>query len=193
MKQLALVALSCFLLFGCDNRNTETSAAPTPAPPAAAETNQAPAVTPPAAEKIQNPAVTTETSPTAGAGERSPNVQSELAHHTFVLKSFDARQSPDKNPDGSPRELPHLSFGQWPNLNGKMCNGFRGMVQAQGSSLTMENAASTMMLCLDDLNELEQAFHQMMKDGANVSLGNRELTLEGGGHSLVFILSDYVN
>ncbi|MDL2260271.1 META domain-containing protein, partial [Deltaproteobacteria bacterium OttesenSCG-928-K17] len=90
---------------------------------------------------------------------------------------------------------PFISFGQWPQVNGKMCNNFRGKVEAKGETLIMENAAATMMLCGDTgLSELESMFFKMMHDGVSAAFGeDSSLTLTGGGHTLVFTISDYVN
>jgi len=184
MKQLTLLVMFCLLLAACQNQGASDSSGSTSqaAPPASVESSAA--VPAPAPEPEKNP---------GGAEPAATELQGQLAHHNFVLKSFDGQEFSGQNPDGSRREPPYMSFGEWPNLNGRVCNSFRGMVEVQGHTLTMKNAASTMMLCLEELNRVENAFHQMMNEGASVKIEGRDLTLEGAGHVLLFTLSDYVN
>lgn len=198
-KFILLILAVCLVIVGCQEQSQGTGAASTP-PPAASqsaerETPTAPTQPEPAtaAQSEPAPAVQPEPAPSAGS-EPASGLQADLAHHNFIFKNFDGRELANTNPDGSRREPPHLSFSQWPQANGKICNSFRGQVELEGRTLTMKNAASTMMLCVDaTINELESTFHQMMSAGVSVELKQRVLTLTGGGHTVVLELSDYVN
>lgn len=166
IKILACLSLTCaFFFVGCQESSAEKqSAASVPAPAA----------------------------PSAGEPGAASGLPEQLAHHNFVIETVDGTPFSDKNPDGSRRAKPHVSFGQWPEVNGKLCNSFRGQVTVSGQTLKMENAASTMMLCLNELNDLENIFHQMLRAGVEARVENRTLTLSGEGHVLVFSLFDYV-
>lgn len=190
MKKLILLilVLGLLALAGCQDQPSGSQTAPAESTASAGPATSGPEQAEPQAQPVQ-----AEPTPSAGS-EPAEALQTGLAHHNFIFKTFDGRELPATNPDGSHREPPHLSFSQWPHANGRICNTFRGQVELDGGSLTMKNAASTMMLCIDPLiNELETAFHQMLNEGVKVELAERTLTLSGGGHSLVLELSDYVN
>lgn len=192
-KFILLILAACLTMAGCQEQSQRTVADSTPPPAvgqsAERETPGSPALSDPA------PAADAEATPAPSAGsEAASGLQAELAHRNFIFKNFDGRELSNTNPDGSRREPPHLSFSQWPQANGKICNSFRGQVELKGQTLTMKNAASTMMLCVDStLNELESTFYRMMDAGVTVELKQRILTLTGGGHTLILELSDYVN
>ena len=189
-KLILLILVLCLSLAGCQEQSQSAPAA-SAAPPASSPKPEP--ATPQAALQPPDQASQPEPAPPAGS-EPASALQSGLAHHNFIFKSFDGREVPGTNPDGSRREPPHLSFSQWPHANGKICNGFRGPVELKGNTLTMKNAASTMMLCVDPIiNELESTFYQMMSAGVSVELDQKVLTLTGGGHTLELELSDYVN
>lgn len=189
-KLILLILIVGLSLIGCQDQSQNTPAAsgspPANSPnPERATPNTA--LQPPDQPAQPEPAPSADSDPAAA-------LPAGLAHHNFIFKSFDGREAPSANPDGSHREPPHLSFSQWPHANGKVCNTFRGPVELKGNTLTMKNAASTMMLCADPIiNELESIFYQMMSDGMAVELNQKVLTLTGGGHTLVLELSDYVN
>ena len=185
MKKLVVIALmSCFtfILIGCQDKTTaqEQTSAAAPAQPA-----------PEAASAPVDPA------PAAGDEEAAPvpeGLARELAHHNFIIKSVDGKDVNFTKPDGAKMDPPNMSFGQWPHVNGTICNSYRGQVEVKGDTLTVKNAASTMKLCLDqELNQLEGIFHQMLNAGVTVTMAPKTMTLTGNGHTLVFELSDYVN
>jgi len=119
-----------------------------------------------------------------------------LAHHNFVLHSFNGQDLPEKDPDGAPRMWPNLSFGQWPEVTGRICNYFRGQAEVKAEGRLRIFAAATRMMCLDEsLNQLENIFHKITSSGAEFSLSpdGRLLTLSGDGHHMLFKLRDYVD
>ncbi|MCC8179345.1 MAG: META domain-containing protein [Planctomycetes bacterium] len=74
--------------------------------------------------------------------------------------------------------LPRIEFGRDLQVSGRLCNNFRGTATLADDTLTMENAASTMMMCADQsLNQLEQDFHRHLRDGVKVVLRDRKLHL----------------
>jgi heat shock protein HslJ len=118
-----------------------------------------------------------------------------LAHHNFVLHSFDGHELPEKDPEGAPRMWPNLSFGQWPEVMGRLCNHFRGTAEVTAQGRLKIFAAATRMMCLEEsLNQVENIFQQITASGAEFGLSpdSRVLTLSGDGHFLVFHLRDYV-
>jgi len=119
-----------------------------------------------------------------------------LAHHNFVLHSFNGRELPEKEPEGAPRMWPNLSFNQWPEVTGRICNYFRGQAEVTAEGRLKIFAVTTRMMCLDEsLNQQESIFHQITSSGTefDLSLDGRILTLSGDGHLLIFHLKDYVN
>ena len=118
-----------------------------------------------------------------------------LAHHNFVLHSFDGYELPEKDQDGIPRAWPNLSFGQWPEVTGRLCNHFRGAAEVTDQGRLKIFAAATRMMCLEEkLTQVENVFQQITASGAEFALSpdGRVLTISGDGHLLVFRLRDYV-
>jgi len=123
------------------------------------------------------------------------NWPAALAHHNFILHSFDGRELPEKDPEGAPRMWPNLSFSQWPEVTGRLCNHFRGTAEVTARGRLKIFAAATRMMCLEEsLNQVENVFQQITASGAEFGLSpdGRVLTLSGDGHVLVFHLRDYV-
>lgn len=72
-------------------------------------------------------------------------------------------------------------------VNGSACNSFTGMAELSGDTLTMANAAATMMMCVDPkLSTFERDFHQLLRDGVTVELEDGTLTLRGGRRVLTY-------
>jgi heat shock protein HslJ len=120
-----------------------------------------------------------------------------LAHHNFILYSFDGRELPEKDPESVlPGDWINLSFGQWPEVTGRLCNLFRGRAEVTAEGRLKIFAAATRMMCLEEsLNNMEIVFHQITSRGAEFSLSSdgRVLTISGDGHILVFHLRDHVD
>ncbi|MDR2725005.1 MAG: META domain-containing protein [Candidatus Adiutrix sp.] len=134
--------------------------------------------------------------PEAGRPEepvsRPPDWPAVLAHHNFILHSFDGHELPEKEPEGTP---PHLSFAQWPEVTGRFCNHFRGVAEVTDQGRLIIFAAATRMMCLEEnLNQAENVFQQITTSGAELDLSpeGQVLTISGEGHLLVFRLRDYV-
>jgi heat shock protein HslJ len=118
-----------------------------------------------------------------------------LADRNFVIHSFDGQELREEGPSGAPLVWPNLSFGEWPEVTGRICNHFRGTaeVTAEGRRLKILAAATRMMCLEENINQLENVFQKITTEGADFSLSpdGRVLILSGDGHILVFHLRDY--
>ena len=131
-----------------------------------------------------------------GPEETRPSTSDWLAHHNFVLQSFDGQELPEKDPEGAARTWPNLSFSQWPEVTGRICNYFRGQAEVTDEGRLQIFAVATRMMCLEEsLNQQEIIFHKITSSGAEFEFSpdGRVLTLSGDGHLLIFHLKDYVN
>lgn len=72
---------------------------------------------------------------------------------------------------------PELMFGKNMILAGGMCNRFHGSATLDGNVLKAPELASTMMLCEPALNDLEQQFFQMMRDGVTLETVDGNLVI----------------
>ncbi len=117
----------------------------------------------------QSGASTGATAP-AGTGIVSAN---DLMGRTFILVRVDGQ--PFRSEMG---RQPSIQFASDMRVSGSACNQFSGPGELEDGVLTVTNAASTMMLCVDQaLSAFERDFHQMLRDGATVSLDGDTLTL----------------
>lgn len=109
--------------------------------------------------------------------------EKDLAGRRFVLAKVDGRNfSPDMG------EQPFIQFDPGMGISGKACNNFRGPGVLENGVLTVENAASTMMMCIDaKLNEYETDFYRSLREGMRVSLDGKQLTLSGNGKEFVYV------
>ena len=113
--------------------------------------------------------------------------QADLAHRRFVLASVDGVAfAPAPG-------APDIEFGEGFRVYGRICNRYSGPGTLENGVLTVERMISTKMLCPDAaLNEFESLFARMLRDGVQVELSGKTLTLRGGGHVLVYTARDWV-
>lgn len=72
-------------------------------------------------------------------------------------------------------------------VNGKAgCNRFFGEASISGTKVAAPNLATTMMACLNEAQEIEQAVLATLTQGAKVSINNSELTLKGKEFTLTY-------
>lgn len=84
-------------------------------------------------------------------------------------------------------QQPFIAFDADLRVSGSACNSFAGPGRVKDGVLYLENAASTMKLCIDPkLNEYERDFHKLLREGATVSLADGALTLKGEGVEFVY-------
>ncbi|MCD8350340.1 MAG: META domain-containing protein [Planctomycetaceae bacterium] len=72
-------------------------------------------------------------------------------------------------------------------LNGSACNSFTGMGEFRDGKLFMENAAATMMMCVDPkLSSYERDFFRLLREGVEVGLAGDTLTLKADGRTFEY-------
>lgn len=115
------------------------------------------------------------------AGENDGFVtRDDLIGRSFALESLDGKT-------WTGDRAPTLKFNDGMMLSGRVCNNFRGRGELSEGVLTMQQAASTRMLCLDQgLSELENRFFRLMGDGVKAVLAGDRLVLAGGDTLMVF-------
>ena len=117
------------------------------------------------------------------ASSSQPAPGDTLANRSFVLTSVDGHAV--TAPQGM---KPGINFGEDMRVTGVMCNRFFGQGKLETGVLTVPHMASTRMLCSNpELNKWEMAIVNMLTAGARVKLTENTLTLEGAGHSLVYL------
>ena len=115
--------------------------------------------------------------------------QQDLIHHRFVLVSADGKDFSAKD------RVPSIEFNEGLHISGAVCNRFTGQGRLVGNVLTVEQMASTKMLCVDpDLSELESLLARMLSEGAELRLGGdgQRLVIRQGKHKLIYKLSDWI-
>lgn len=121
--------------------------------------------------------------PASGQGGMEGVTAGDLTGRKFVLSKSGGEDFSIQH-----GRQPFIEFGSDGRMGGSACNGFNGPYELKDGALFMRNAASTMMMCIDQtLSKYERDFHQLMRDGAKISLRGGELTLEGNGMTLLFI------
>ena len=111
----------------------------------------------------------------------------DLLHHRFLLVSSDGKDFNAKE------RVPSIEFNEGLRVSGAVCNRFTGQGRLTGNILTVEQVASTKMLCIDhDLSELENLLLRMLSEGVELRLDGQNLVVYQGGHVLVYKLSDWV-
>lgn len=106
----------------------------------------------------------------------------DLAGRKFTLAMLDGE--PFKIEMG---KQPFIEFGEDGRVFGSACNGFNGPAELKDGVLSVENAAATMMMCIDEkLVRFERDFHRMLREGFAVSVSGKTLTLKNGDRVLVY-------
>lgn len=109
--------------------------------------------------------------------------QTTLANRNFVLTTVDGQSI--SAPQGM---KPGINFSEDLRVTGVMCNRFFGQGTLKDNVLSVPKMASTRMMCSDPkLNQWEMTIGKMLTSGATVKLEQNTLTLEGAGHSLVYL------
>lgn len=108
----------------------------------------------------------------------------DLTGKKFTLTTVDGE---DFKPEMG--RQPFIQFGDDQRVSGSACNNFTGPGELADGVLTVHNAASTMMMCVDPaLSDYERYFHKMLGEGVTVKLDGDALTLAGDGKTLEFKL-----
>ena len=118
----------------------------------------------------------------AGCTTASQPAEKELAR-SFQLSSVDGQAV--TVPQGM---KPGINFSKEMRVTGVMCNRFFGQGTLAKGVLSVPQMASTRMMCSDQkLNQWEMTLSKMLMAGAKVKLEQNTLTLEGAGHTLVYV------
>ena len=124
----------------------------------------------------------------AGCSAAQAPARADLLNRHFELVSVDGKAF-----TSTTSRKPNLEFTEGFRISGGICNRFTGQAELTGNTITAKNMASTRMFCPDDaLNQLEQMFSAMLMHGASLDLTGTTLTLQQGGHTLVYTLRDPV-
>ncbi|MGL4602437.1 MAG: hypothetical protein ACRCVE_13400 [Plesiomonas sp.] len=134
----------------------------------------------------------------------------DLAHRHFVLLSVDGEmwQETDTSMETNARAMyPGIDFNEQNIISTTFCNELQGHVlqvnnKIQGimsplSFSTSENSVTKSTLhqkkCHDQrLNQWDVLFQQMVNTGVTLEQEGDRLFIEGAGHSMVFMLRDWV-
>lgn len=112
-----------------------------------------------------------------------------LSGRKFVLREVDGEAFA-----AEAGRQPFIEFGNPETglrVTGSACNNFMGEGRLDGGVLTLDNAASTMMLCVDPkLSDFERDFHQALREGVAVELSGDTLTLRGDGKTFTYVEED---
>lgn len=109
----------------------------------------------------------------------------QLTGRKFVLQQVDGQDFAFEM-----GRQPHIEFSlpeEGLRVSGSACNSFTGQAELSGDTLTIANAAATMMMCVDPkLSAFERDFHQLLRDGVAIELEDGVLTLRGAGRVLTY-------
>lgn len=109
----------------------------------------------------------------------------QLTGRKFVLQQLDGKDFTVEM--GRQPFIEFSSPEEGLRVNGSACNNFMGQAELSGDTLTMANAAATMMMCVDpQLSAFERDFHQLLRDGVTIELEDGMLTLRGAGRELTY-------
>lgn len=118
----------------------------------------------------------------AGCTTASQPNEKELAR-SFQLSSVDGQAI--TAPQGM---KPGINFSREMHVTGVMCNRFFGQGTLEKGVLSVPQMATTRMMCSDQkLNQWEMTLNKMLTTGAKLKLEQNTLTLEGAGHTLVYV------
>ena len=114
----------------------------------------------------------------------------DLQHHNWELVSIDGKNLVLEGRQSAPR----LEVGEKMTANGNAgCNNFFGQAELKDNQFRIEKMGMTMMMCIGDVMDTEQAFSQTLSDWSEINLTKDSLTLKNEVHTLTFTLRDWVN
>lgn len=116
------------------------------------------------------------------AAEPKAVTAGDIASKRYVLQSVDGVLF------DSQERTPEISFDDTMHVSGQVCNRFMGQGVLQDGVLTVPKMASTRMLCpVPQLNEMEQDFSEMLRQGARMQLEGDTLSLSNGVRRYTFL------
>lgn len=122
-------------------------------------------------------------SPADGEGAAAVEAD-DLVGKKFILKKMSGE---DFVVEGERK--PFIEFADGLRVMGATCNNFTGPGKLENNVLTVENAAATMKMCVDEkLNKLERDLFALLRKGAAITLDGDTLTLKGDDIELTYEL-----
>ncbi|MGL4978022.1 MAG: hypothetical protein ACRC5U_00335 [Plesiomonas sp.] len=152
----------------------------------------------------------THTEPKSTSAERRSVSLADLAHRHFVLLSVDGKpwQPADTALPVHPRAMyPGIDFNEQNIMGSTFCNELQGHVSQENNKVQgmltplnypvsahqQKNEAIKTKICADTrLNQWDRLFQQMMSTGVVLELQESTLFIEGAGHTMTFMLRDWV-
>lgn len=114
----------------------------------------------------------------------------DLQHHNWQLVQIDGKEVTNADKQKAPR----LEIGEKMMASGNAgCNNFFGQAELKDNQFRIEKMGMTMMMCVGDVMDTEQAFSQTLSDWSNITVTKDGLTLKNDVHTLTFTLRDWVN
>ncbi|WP_368541956.1 heat shock protein HslJ [Enterobacter soli] len=125
-------------------------------------------------------------------GKASVQVE-QLQNHRFVLENVDGKtvKTAGTQPEIRFSALQDLSLIKNITVSGAMCNSFNGEGKLSEGELKVKSLMMTRKLCTEpQLNDLDQAIGNMLRQGAQVDLTEDQLTLATADKTLSFKRAD---
>lgn len=114
----------------------------------------------------------------------------DLQHHNWQLVQIDGKEVTNADKQKAPR----LEIGEKMMASGNAgCNNFFGQAELKDNQFRIEKMGMTMMMCVGDVMDTEQAFSQTLSDWSDITVTKDGLTLKNDVHTLTFTLRDWVN
>lgn len=114
----------------------------------------------------------------------------DLQHHNWQLVQIDGKEVTNADK----QKVPRLEIGEKMMASGNAgCNNFFGQAELKDNQFRIEKMGMTMMMCVGDVMDTEQAFSQTLSDWSDITVTKDGLTLKNDVHTLTFTLRDWVN
>ncbi|MBD1564789.1 META domain-containing protein [Vibrio sp. SA48] len=114
----------------------------------------------------------------------------DLQQHNWQLVQIDGKEVTNADKQKAPR----LEIGEKMMASGNAgCNNFFGQAELKDNQFRIEKMGMTMMMCVGDVMDTEQAFSQTLSDWSDITVTKDGLTLKNDVHTLTFTLRDWVN
>ncbi|MDF9399331.1 META domain-containing protein [Vibrio sp. 1180_3] len=127
----------------------------------------------------------------ASSGDNVKQITAQdLQHHNWQLVQIDGKEVTNADKQKAPR----LEIGEKMMASGNAgCNNFFGQAELKDNQFRIEKMGMTMMMCVGDVMDTEQAFSQTLSDWSDITVTKDGLTLKNDVHNLTFTLRDWVN
>lgn len=127
----------------------------------------------------------------ASSGDNVKQITAQdLQHHNWQLVQIDGKEVTNADKQKAPR----LEIGEKMMASGNAgCNNFFGQAELKDNQFRIEKMGMTMMMCVGDVMDTEQAFSQTLSDWSDITVTKDGLTLKNDVHTLTFTLRDWVN